>query len=203
MTELTVHIPIGDWHARTMQAELEISSENDLYAAVEQGVDTITLAEAVVVCRELGLDPDSPLNFIDPNKLLLRAGAIGNVMRILRKRKHQVTAPNGATYEAHDYVGVVREPETEAVEVEGLTTDAGTTVKYEQTTALVAEPEKNAYVRYSDPQAIVRAENYLKNQVPGHIWPRLLTIYENQGDVKRVLGELREKLDEFEQRLVG
>ena len=58
-----------------------------------------------------------------------------------------------------------------------------------------------SYISAQTAEALERAEQYLLKTVPGHAWHRLLTIYENGGDVAAAAEDLKAKIDDMVERL--
>ena len=111
---------------------------------------------------------------LPPNKLLLLAGAQQRVSRLAARQRHEVEGKDGKMFAARSFVGAVD-------------SDDG---------------NEQSYVMYDDKQAVDRANEYLENMVPGHIWRRLLTVYENGGDVKAAARQLKRTIDEQVGKLV-
>jgi hypothetical protein len=190
--ELTIHIPIGDWQDEVSRAETIIKDKDDVIKLVCKQMPTGHIARAVIVNQELGLVAQ-PIT--RSNKLLLYTGAFADIACLIRARHHLVAAPNGCTYAAPDFIGTVTAEESEA--------DAAPVGGSSQT-AVSAPPmpdEPPTYIGSRDAAALDRATRYLLARVPGHIWPRLLTIYENGGNVTRVTADLKATIDELTSRL--
>lgn len=183
--ELTIHIPIGDWQLEALRTETPITNRDDVLKAVESGVQTAQIARRVIVWREMGLTPS---DFMRPNKLLLHAGAREDIARMVRAAQHTVKVKD-RSYRAPDYVGPVQTPEPE---------DDGNGQTFQTT---IPDDQPTTYVKHSDPAAAKLAEDYLLRIVGGHIWPRLLTIYESGGNVPDIVKQLKKQLDEMVLRL--
>ncbi len=134
------------------------------------------VARMAIVWREMGEAPDT---IMQPNKMLLYAGAQHSLARLVQRQRHEVEGKNGQKFDMSTYVGAVTEGEG--------TEDGGI---------------EQSYVRYDDKRATERAQQYLANTVPGHIWGRLLLIYENGGDVKAATRQLKRDIDDMVKRLV-
>ena len=116
---------------------------------------------------------ECPDDILKPNKVLLYAGAQEQVSLIARAKMHPVETEKGLVFNAHDYIGAVAN----------------------------GEEEEESYIHYTNKKALKRASNYLEKRVPGHIWPRLLLMYENGGDIKAAVRELKIEIDDMVKRL--
>lgn len=104
------------------------------------------------------------------NKILFLTGAMAEVGAIVRAEK--VETEDGKFIPA--FVGKIVERDQE---------DLGA--------------EERSYANSLSSAGHERAESYLRQVVPGHIFPRLQIIHANGGDVKKAALELKLKIDEF------
>ena len=174
MSGMEVSINIEDWHREALATETPIKDVDTILELLEQGMHSGQVARMAVVWREKGEAPDGLIN---PNKTLLYVGAQDSVTRLVQRQRHKVDGKNGQTFEASSYVGAVSEGQE----------DGGM---------------EQSYVRHDDKRAIERAQHYLASAVPGHVWGRLLLIYENGGDVKAASRQLKREIDEMVKKLV-
>lgn len=108
-----------------------------------------------------------------PNKLLYLSGAMTDVSNKVAMQKHLVETDDGAAYEVRDYVG-----------------NSG------------GDDElPKGYVTSKSDDGMERACSYLENVVPGHVWNRLVIVYENSGDVVRAAETLMHKIDKMVSKL--
>jgi hypothetical protein len=173
MANLKIVIDIQDWYDEALKSETPITSTDDIINLLEKEISSGEIGRMTLAWREVG---EAPADILQPNKLLLYGAARENVSRIARSRKHDIEV-GGATYEAYDYVGSVRE----AYEDNGF---------------------EQSYVRYDNPKAQERSENYLSEIVPGHIWNRLLLLHESGGDVKAAGARLKREITRQVNKLV-
>ena len=174
MSDLQITIPIQDWHDEAIATETPITSTEDIIELIEKGMHTGQVGTMALVWRELG---EAPKDIMRPNKVLIYAGAQENVSSLVRARRHEVETKDGKRYRVPDYVGAV-----------GESGEDGIMEQY--------------YVRHDDRRARERAETYLFDIVPSHVWKRLLLIYENGGDVKAAGQKLKREITEQVNRLV-
>lgn len=170
MSGLSVQIDISDWEREALSDETPIEDRQDILERLEAGNHTAAVARAAVVWREKNVAPG---DIIGPNKVLLQTGAQLEVSRIARGAKREIVARNGRAYKAPALVGQVpdgREKEEGALSEE-------------------------SYISSHDKRARERAEQYLLEVVPGHIWNRLLVIYANGGDIEEVTSRLKERIN--------
>ena len=164
---LIMKINLDDWHDETLKEEIMIRNEADLIELIEKGFHTGKVGRMVIVSRELGETED---DILSTNKILLNAAAQNNISRLVVKHKHIVETKTGEKYEAHDYIGAIREGE---------------------------ESSEISYVSYQDKEARQRIEHYLFSIVTGHIWNRLLLLSDNGGDAKRAADQLKILIDDM------
>ncbi len=88
-----------------------------------------------------------------------------------------------------------------AARMKQINLENGKTVRVRELTC-PTEGVKNVVVDSYSENGLKNAVNYLLNYVPGWIYGRLVIIAENEGDVKKVWGELKGKVDEMIKRLV-
>lgn len=190
MEKLYIREDISDWRDETFQDETIIEQEDDIFAALEQGISTPKIARAALVSRELG---KAPADLIRSNKVLLNVGAMADVIAIAHKPKVKVQTKNGE-YDAPAFVGKVATRQLEEEQVEGEP-------EIEETET---EPDDSgpSFVRLGDDLAGRRAQDYLDRIVPGHIWNRLLIIHSAGGDVRQAALEVKGKIDEMVGRIV-
>lgn len=187
MEGLFIHEDITDWRDEVFRDELIIMEEKDILDALGQGSHTAKVARAAIVSREIG---KAPANIVRPNKTLLTIGAMQDVTQIAHKVKAEVTAADGAVYDAPAFIGrgnieeLIEAPEDDEPEEGKDEIDLGP-----------------SFVGIHDPMARQRAERHLFRVVPGHIWNRLLIVHEGGGDVALVALELKDKIDEMVRRI--
>lgn len=188
--ELTIHIPIGDWHEDTLRNETITENKDDVIDLLKSGTPTGAIARSVIVSRELGKAPE---DIIAPNKLLLYTGARLAVSNIAAGATHTVDV-NGAEYRAQDFIGPVCEAETDADDEDGELFES-------EVAAIQASDMPTTYTSYTNARAADVAAMYLQRRVPGHVWPRLLTLYEHGRDVRAAVQGLKDELDNMVLRL--
>jgi hypothetical protein len=180
-TKLVIKEDITDWMDEALRDENIIASEEDVYQALVSGLSTAKLARATIVSRELKKAPEE---IIRPNKILLMAGAIADVISLAHKKKVEVTTESGRTYEINAFVGKGHTNENGNGEVENET-DSGP-----------------SFVALGDKLALDRSLLYLASVVPGHIWHRLLTIYQCGGDVRQAAIVLQATIDQMVEKIL-
>lgn len=190
--ELTISIPIGDWHAEALRAEMLPTAPVDVIKALRAGLPTAQIARSAIVSQEMGVTKE---RITRPNKCLLQAAATADIAMLARRQTHTVTLEDGRKYQAPDFVGVVRADEPEPADGEHA-------FLLDVPAEPSAPPEPIAYVNFDAPEALARAEMYLRDVIPGHVWKRLLTIHEHGGDVQASIGALKQSLDELAGRLL-
>jgi len=191
--ELTVGIPIGDWHQEALRLEIMPEKRADVIDLLAQGVPTGTIARSIIVSREL---EHAQADIIAPNKLLLHTGARLEVSRIAASATHTVQV-KGATYKAQDFIGPVSQADADAGE-----DDAEQEVLFESEVAAIQPPDMpTTYTSYTNARSADVAEMYLQRRVPGHVWPRLLTLHEHGRDVRAAVQALKAELDDMALRL--
>ncbi len=180
---LNINIDITDWQEEAERDENFIMSEEDILTAIRQGLSTSKVARVLLVSQELGMTKE---RISRPPKVLLNIGGQIDVQAIIHKSKTKVRAASGAEYNVNELVGYT----PEKVEENG------------------DEPiEKEVYTGPSffdihDKRALESAIRYIENIIPGHIWGRLLIIYENGGDVRNEAEKLKQTIDEMVKRIV-
>ena len=108
---------------------------------------------------------------IRPNKFLLNLGAAHDVSSIVRKVKRRARTKEDEE-DVPVYIGKIgRQAE-----------------------------EGNSYVRYDDPEAIPRVEHYILHVIPGHVRNRLANYRDNGGDIRELVGRLKQVMDELVDR---
>lgn len=103
---MELKIDVTDWHEETKREEMEIKSDNDIYALLDKGEHTGKIGRAIIVNRELG---NADENIIKPNKLILNSGAQLEVSRLAARKRHEVETESGAKFQARSYVGEVQD----------------------------------------------------------------------------------------------
>lgn len=174
MSELFVNIDITDWKDETLKNESVIRNEDELLEQIESGVSTGNVAKSLVTSNEMGW---TEKEIIKGNKPLFYAGAQAAVSGLVARQRHKVTAPSGAEYSVRSYVGKLATKDDEA-------------------------PEGKSYVHTNTDEGLERATNYLQSAVTGHIWNRLVVIFDAGGDVESASEELKAKIDEMASRLI-
>jgi hypothetical protein len=117
------------------------------------------------------------------------------VSQIAASATHDVEV-KGATYKAQDFIGPVRQAETDADD------DDEQEVLFEGEVEAIQPPDMpTTYTSYTNARSADVAEMYLQRRVPGHVWPRLLTLHEHGRDVRSAVQELKDELDNMVLRL--
>lgn len=173
---------ITDWRDKVLKDETVIKTEADIVEQLAGGTSSPDVSRAVLVSREMG---EAPSDIIQQNKVLLTFGAMSEVSRILKKNTIEVEGKNGKTYEAPAFVGRIGRP--------ALETDDETKEK--------PEDKGPSYVKSQSVMALNRAESYMTDVVPGHIWNRLLLIKANGGDPKQAVTQLIDSMEQMLERL--
>ena len=178
MKKQEIRIDVTDYCEETLRNETVITSKDDIIEHAKNGKSTGEMARSVIASRVLG---HAPMDIINSDKMIHHTGARVEVSGIISSESHEVTTKNGHVYESRTYLGKVgRKP----------TGDDGELPE-----------DKNNYVVAKSNDGYERAINYLDRVVPGHIWNRLLTIYENRGDVERAAASLKNNIDEMVKKL--
>ncbi len=172
---MEVVIDVTDWEDEVKRSEDFIDSDDELFRLVEKGKKTGEIAKSIIISRQSGIAPD---DIIRPDKVLYLVGAMTDVHQKVVRQKHKVTTESGANYESRSYVGAVKDEDEEKPDGDG-----------------------DFYISSHSSEAIIRANKYLDNVAPGHIWNRLLIIYENEGDVEQAADEFKAKIDKMVERL--
>lgn len=189
--DLTVRIPIEDWRQEALRMEIMPEKREDVIDLLSGGTPTGTIARGIIVSREL---ENAPADIIAPNKMLLYTGARLAVSQIAASATHDVEV-KGATYKAQDFIGPVRQAETDA-------DDDEQEVLFESEVEAIQPPDMpTTYTSYTNARSADVAEMYLQRRVPGHVWPRLLTLHEHGRDVRSAVRELKDELDNMVLRL--
>lgn len=187
MDKLFINEDISDWLEETMRDETIVESEQDVLELIDKGQHSAKIARSTIVSRELGKAPDDILR---PNKVLITAGALHDISYMAKKVILDVEGKNGKTFEAPAFVGRIgRIPE----------------FKDEEEIEEEAEPVEDkgpSYVRTQSTMGLNRAESYLMNTVPTHIWNRLLVVKANGGDVRMNAELLIDNIEQMIERLV-
>lgn len=184
---LFIHEEVTDWQEETLQKELIVTSEDDIINAIENGSSTSELAIASIVSVLRG---DAPPELIPPIKLLTKVGGQAAIVAKVRKRSSVYKSRKGKEYQVPDYIGNVRSKSV-LRRLEDQDVDAGEE----------DDDFGQSYVRIDDPRARERAELYLLEIVPGHIWLRMLVAVETGGDVAQLADELIAKIREMVDKL--
>lgn len=173
--------------------EIMPEKREDVIDLLSSGTPTGTIARGIIVSRELD---NAPADIIAPNKMLLYTGARLEVSRIAASATHTVNV-KGATYKAQDFIGPVRQPETDDDDDSNEQE-----VLFESEVEAIQTPEMpTTYTSYTNARSADVAEMYLRRRVPGHVWPRLLTLHEHGRDVRAAVRELKAELDDMVLRL--
>lgn len=109
----------------------------------------------------------APEDILPPNKLLLMNGAATAVLKVLQRRYHDAVIGD-TTYRSRSWVGTN----------DGKPDDQGQT-----------------FIAADSDGALDRAERYLLDIVPRHIWGRMLIIAEHGGDLEAVAKALHAEID--------
>lgn len=166
-------IDIRDWRDKTIQEETLVSSEDDVYRMLEEGMSTSDIAVSTLVSRELGV---APQGIIRPNKVLIRLGAMEDASKIWADKKREIRAANGRRVKAKLYVGK-NNPESD------------------EPSYVNSEKDPDA--------ALKRSTEYLLNVVPGHVRNALVQVYAGGGDVQEVADMLIDKIQYMTDKLVS
>lgn len=188
MDRLYIREDITDWRERAMRNETIPSSEQELVELLDKGVSSYEVATAGIVSQEMGQTKE---RFFRPNKMLIASGAMLDLSRMIKTKKVlEVEGKEGKTYAAPGYVGRI-----------GRMPDASEEEQGDQD-----EPEQDdggpSYVNSQSEQGLNRAESYLVNVIPSHVWNRLLIVKANGGDVKESANMLIDNIQSMVQRLV-
>jgi hypothetical protein len=163
-----IEIDYTDWFDKVTSEEEVVTEQESIIKALKAGERTGDLAIRTIVSREMGI---APKDIIRANKLLLYTGACADISAHAKAAKYEVRVENGNVYEIAELVGNVGKREEDL--------------------------DEESYVLVTSGKALEWANIYLENTVPGHIRPRLLTIYENRGDVKEAGNKLKKSIDDM------
>lgn len=170
--KLFIREDITDWRDEAYRAEMIITKDDDIFEALDQGKHTAQIARSVIVSREIEKAPE---DIIKPNKALLNIAAQKEIIEKASRRKIEYRTESGKLIEAPQYVGSVSitpdEDIDEAMELE------------------------EAFVNSKSEKAYRRAESYLLNVVPGHIYSRFAIIDLNRGDLRSIAAQLKARID--------
>ena len=184
-----IKIDISDWADEYRESEPDVSSKDALVRMqMTTGLGPQRLGRLAIVGRARG---DAPDDILSPNKLLLNACAALEISQDFATRKRQITAPNGKKYSVRELVAPVREPPQ----------DNGGDGDFELAVELL-DGKGTSYVDVESPEALDRAESYMRRRVPGYIWGRLLIIAAIGGNVKDVADWLHDEIDSMVGRLI-
>lgn len=170
INKLLLKIDITDWNKEAHEDKFFPESEDDIIAALEREVHTAKTARATIVSREIGKAPD---DILPENKLLLMAGAMHDISKMVSRRKIKIETSSGKSFEVPSLLGK----------------PAG-------------EDSDTSYIPIDSNKAQEWAENYLDTVVIGHIRNRLATIYLNGGDIEEIAMQLKLKIDEITKELL-
>lgn len=198
-----VRIDVRDWRDETLQDEALVTSRDDVLEMVAQGVTTGKIVKRAVISELLGVAPTAVLR---PHKLLFYSGAQLAVAQLARSTKRAVKVANGKEYQAARFVGRVNH---EVLDDQGKGTGVFQAVAQTagQTAPAPSLPDTVSYADMDDSKQhagiLERAQNYLRGIVPGHIWDRLLAVYQCGGDVQSEADKLKDAIDEMVVRITA
>lgn len=191
MEELTIVIPIGDWEEEYLEAELDVSSEEEILKRVRNLRTPAQLARWVLVARERG---DAPEDILPPNKLVIHQGAAANISGLVKSKRTTVKLKNGRKVKIRTFVGTVKDEELTIVTV-------GTTPAKAKKPKKKVVADDTAFVGSLTSKALPRALAYMRKRVPGYIRGRLEIIAANGGDVQAAVDELNVIVEEMVEEL--
>ena len=205
--KLIIKTDITDWREEADELGFVPKNQKDMVDALAEGHTTAQVARASIVSRERGYADE---NILRPNKLLMQTGAMLQVGQAARNKRDVGQLPNGKTVNAPAYVGRVvhtaptipelgsdDEAQAQLFELEALAGggDSGN----------VPPPDSDgpSYVDGGSYEAQRRAEQYLEDIVPGHIWDRLVIIARNgtAQDIETACVKLKYKINEMLDKL--
>ena len=183
MSELAIHIPIGDWADEFYREEVDLPSEDALVKAhMDRRLNVLKTARLAMTARALG---QAPADILPENKPLLNMGAAVAVMETIRKREREVEI-NGQTKRIPIYIGAVAEP----IETDGVETET-------------PDREPQTYTDSLSAEGAERAERYLLRVVPGHIYRSLKILAANGCNLSAAADSLKARIDEMVAELEG
>jgi len=193
--KMIIPIDITDWNDEMLRNETVITSEEDVYTAMDSGVSMPAIARYLAVSRHCG---HAPQDIMRPNKVIFHVGVMGEAVTIAKKRKRMVTTPSGKKYPTPEYVGPVRKKELPLSPVEddeaAFLFEAERVVD-DTTDDTIPVDDKAYYVKTGSLDGTARAHRYLTTTLLGHIRNKLVQILAGGGDVKGVAEELKQGID--------
>lgn len=174
-----IKIDYTDWYEAAARDESFIADEQGIFQAVEDGKSTGRIAADLLASRAEGI---APVDIARPDKALLHSGMMTDVAAKVTAKKHEVRTNDGKTFRVRDYAGQVKTGEDE--DGNGGGNDV-------------------SYVASMSDKGAERAKNYLECVVPGHIWNRIMIVFEREGiaGVEQEVAKLNAKIAEMVERL--
>jgi len=183
-----IQIDVTDWQDEFNRIEPDIHTQEDLFRCLtDDGLSTGQVARLTTVARLLGIAPD---DILLPPKVHLYGGARADVAQRISTQKRTVETPSGKEYEVRAYVGVPGRPRE-------FYEEDGDEMAHEVPDFEIAP----AYVDMDSTEGLRRAEHYLLNVLPGHIFERFKVVMAASGDVGAAAEDLKAKIDELVGRL--
>jgi hypothetical protein len=191
---MQIVLDVTDWDAEYMETEPDLSSkERAIQARMESAFHPAKIGRFYIVARERGQTDEK---ILPGNKLLLMTGAAAAWSRMEAAEMKKVRLANGRDITVRSLVHAVRHEDYEEEDDGQL--DMALDVQEEGELG----DDKPAPVSWDNPLAMARAERYLLERIPGYIYGRLKIIAANGGDVRSVVNELQDKMEELVGRLV-
>ena len=201
---LVVTIDITKERDAWMRKEVDLSSEDDIERALDDGYTIPEIARWLVAAREMGLVGPSAVKFLRDNKVLLFAGAAADTQSWVSRQKRIERLYIGGhekVVRVRKRVGQVQErPEA----VEGVTFEsAGADGDSDEDDTPTREALPLINTERNGALAAENAKRYLENILLGHIRNQLVLIARAQLDVRAAAETLKAGIDGIVNDLVG
>lgn len=171
---VVLHTDITDWAEEVLREEPDLQDKDEaIETQMTRTFSPQKMGRMIVAGRELGI-ADGEL--VPPTKALIQTGATRAWSETLKQEMVSIETQNGKTVKVRRLVGPVTDPE------------GGT-----------GEP----WVECSDPKALERAEAYLMDVVPRHVYSRLVVLLAGGGDVEAAGEGVKARIDEIVSELLA
>ncbi len=183
-----VTVDVTDWKEEALREEIVPQTSEELVSlAVKEGMSAKTAARYAIAVRAAGLAPDDVL---PGNKVLLGNGGGHAVHLMIASAKEKIKVGD-KEYLARKYKAIQKVDKAVSSEGNGEILDL-------EIDSILPD---HGYTEIGTPESIENAIQYLRNQVPGHIWNRLIEIKAADGDVEKAVEELVDKVREMAGKL--
>jgi len=194
MTKGKITIDVRDWQKEFAEIEPDLTGDDPIIDLALTGLKPQQAGRMITIAGERGDLKDFP-----GSKLLLMVGGANFFSSHVARAKREITLKNGKTFSGRAYIAPAREV---AGEDEEDQSDNDTHLQHAASSLPASNWLDEKVVSTIDPATFDRAVRYLFNQVTGNIWKRFLHIAEHKpGEVERIAGELKDRIDEMVERL--